>query len=182
MKKQQKRKDIGVPFDAKLLISVGELSIRKNHKIVIEALNKINDKGVYYAIVGKGELKEDLERIDKTGRLVLLGFRTDIVELLHASDLFVFPSIQEGLPVALMEAFVSKKICIASKIRGNTDLISANSSGYLFDLNDDQAILVTIIEALSRLYENVDLREVDIDRYSIKSIIKQIRDIYFEID
>ena len=80
----------------------------------------------WYVIVGKGDLKDELERIDTTGRLKLLGFRTDIVDLLHASDLFVFPSLQEGLPVALMEAMAAGVNVVASKIRGNTDLVDVN--------------------------------------------------------
>lgn len=90
-----------MPLDCKLLLSVGELSVRKNHKVVVEALQKLPN-GYWYVIAGKGDLKEKLEKMDTTGRLKLLGFRTDIVDLLHSSDLFVFPSLQEGLPVALM--------------------------------------------------------------------------------
>lgn len=101
MKWQMKKREIGVPLGAKLLISVGELSKRKNHRIVVEALQQLPDD-YWYVIVGQGELKEELKRLDKTGRLKLLGYRTDIVELLRCSDLFVFPSLQEGLPVALM--------------------------------------------------------------------------------
>lgn len=122
LQRQEKRQEIGVPSDAKLLISVGELSVRKNHKVIIEALQELSDD-YWYVIVGTGELKDELKRIDHTGRLKLLGFRTDIVELLHSADLFVFPSLQEGLPVALMEALSSGVRCIASDIRGNSDLM-----------------------------------------------------------
>ena len=121
------RKELRIPLNAKLLISVGELSHRKNHKVVIEALNKINDSNMYYIIVGEGILKSDLKNLDKTGRMQILGYRTDIVDLLRASDLFVFPSIQEGLPVALMEAISAELHCLASKIRGNTDLLDEES-------------------------------------------------------
>lgn len=121
-KRQVKRKEIGIPFDATLLISVGELSVRKNHRVVVEALQELPDN-YWYVIVGKGELKDELEAMDKTGRFRLLGFRTDIVELLHCSDLFVFPSLQEGLPVALMEAMASGLPVVCSRIRGCTDLV-----------------------------------------------------------
>ena len=55
-------------------------------------------------------------------------------ELLEAADLFVFPSLQEGLPVALMEAIANGKTCICSRIRGNTDLIKDEE--YLFEPGD----------------------------------------------
>lgn len=104
---------------------MGELSVRKNHKVVVEALQELPDD-YWYVIVGKGELKDELMALDHTGRLKLLGYRRDIVELLWASDLFVFPSLQEGLPVALMEAMASGINVVASHIRGNVDLIDEN--------------------------------------------------------
>ena len=121
LKRQEKRREIGVPINATLLISVGELSVRKNHKVVVEALQSLPDD-YWYVIVGKGDLKDELEKMDHTGRLKLLGFRTDIKELLWCSDLFVFPSLQEGLPVALMEAMAAGLPVVASDIRGNRDL------------------------------------------------------------
>ena len=119
---EEKRREIGVPLSAKMLLSVGELSARKNHRIVIEMLQKAPEN-YWYVIVGKGELKDSLLSLDKTGRVKLLGYRSDIRELLYAADLFVFPSVQEGLPVALMEAMACGKVCCASRIRGNVDLI-----------------------------------------------------------
>lgn len=75
----------------------------------------------YYIIVGKGKLAEELLALDKTNRLRLLGYREDVRELLWSSDVFVFPSLQEGLPVALMEAMAAGLPCVASDIRGNID-------------------------------------------------------------
>ena len=60
---------------------------------------------------------------DHTGRLKLVGYKSDIADLLHASDLFVFPSFQEGLPVALMEAMASGIPVVCSEVRGNIDLV-----------------------------------------------------------
>ena len=80
IKRQDKRREIGVPIDCNLLISVGELSVRKNHKVVVDALQSLPED-YWYVIVGKGDLKEELEQMDKTGRLKLLGFRIDIKEL-----------------------------------------------------------------------------------------------------
>lgn len=114
--------EIGVPNDAVLLLSVGELSARKNHKVVVQALQELPEN-FWYVIVGKGGLREELMGLDHTGRLKMLGYRTDIVDLLHASDVFVFPSLQEGLPVALMEAMTSGLPVVCSRIRGNTDLV-----------------------------------------------------------
>ena len=141
LKRQEKRAEIGIPVDAKLLISVGELSVRKNHKVVVEALQSLPDD-YWYVIIGKGQLKERLKAMDNTGRLKLLGFRTDIVELLHSADLFVFPSLQEGLPVALIEALSSGVPCVASNIRGNNDLMDAGLVDNMNSMDWKKAILI----------------------------------------
>lgn len=176
---QEKRTELGIPLEAKLLISVGELSVRKNHKVVVEALNEIDNPETYYIIVGRGNLKEELESADQTGRLKLLGFRTDIVDLLHCSDLFVFPSLQEGLPVALMEAMASGLQCIASRIRGNTDLMEGQYHGNLFSASDLDETVRIVRTAIMNKNINLKVRhEINMHDYDTKAINKKMSDIY----
>ncbi len=119
------------------LLSVGELIPRKNHEVIIRALAKLKNPRVFYFIAGDGELKKDLENLIESLNLeknvFLLGYRTDIRQLCNSSDIFVMPSIHEGLSVALMEAMGCGKAIIASKIRGNVDLIDQDKGGYLCD-------------------------------------------------
>ena len=122
-----KRKELGVPKDATLLLSVGELNENKNHETVIRA---IADLDVYYIIAGNGDLQEHLQDIidmlGMTERVKLLGYRTDVAELYQIADYYVLPSIREGLNVSMMEAMASGLPVICSRIRGNIDLIDNN--------------------------------------------------------
>lgn len=131
--KAAKRRELGVPEDARLLLSVGELNENKNHETVIRA---IADLDVYYAIAGEGDLHEHLQgvidELGLSGRVKLLGYRDDVAELYQAADVFVFPSMREGLPVSVMEAMASALPVVCSRIRGNVDLIDDNG-GVLFD-------------------------------------------------
>lgn len=172
LKRQAKRTEIGMPLDAKLLISVGELSVRKNHKVVVEALQEL-PKNYWYAIVGRGSLKEELENVDHTGRLKLLGFRKDIVDLLHASDVFVFPSLQEGLPVALMEAMAAGLPCIASKIRGNEDLINKSRLVKC----DDIEKWIQVIESTVTTIPNEDNCGLE-NIFKINTVLDKMWEIY----
>ena len=70
------------------------------------------------------DLKELISDLGLERQVHLAGFRTDVAELCKVSDIFVFPSRQEGLPVALMEAVASETPVVCSHIRGNTDLIT----------------------------------------------------------
>ena len=154
--KAAKRKELGVPEDATLLLSVGELNQNKNHETVIRALAGLD---VYYMIAGKGELQAHLQSvIDELGlndRVRLLGYRTDVAELYQAADIFCLPSFREGLNVSVMEAMSAGLPCVIGKIRGNVDLIDAGQGGYLHAPADPAAVT----EAVSKLAKDPALRQ-----------------------
>lgn len=131
-----KRKEIGIPEDAILLLSVGELNENKNHEVIIRAIAQLNDPNVHYAIAGKGDkevyLSELAETLGIAEQVHLLGYRTDVAELYKTANVYTLPSIREGLNVSLMEAMASGLPCAVGNIRGNTDLIDKNG-GVLFD-------------------------------------------------
>ena len=129
--RQKTRKELGVLNSEKMLLSVGELIPRKNHISVIEGLVKWRATHgdlapFHYFICGQGVLKEELQKLiiekDMEDCITLLGYRTDIRNILYATDLFIFPSKQEGLPVALLEAIAAGVQVKASNIRGNREL------------------------------------------------------------
>ncbi|ULH75708.1 glycosyltransferase [Levilactobacillus brevis] len=149
----EKRNELGIPNNATMILSVGELNNNKNHSAVINALGKIKHENIIYVICGIGEKKEELMSLAKAngleGSFKLLGYRTDVIEIMKAADIFIFPSFREGLPVSLMEAMAAGLPIIASKTRGNTDLIDDGVNGYLFkptESNDDD--LVRILKLL----------------------------------
>lgn len=129
----EKRREMGIPEDAVLLLSVGELNENKNHETVIRAIAGMD---AHYIIAGSGtrqaHLQNVIDTLGMTDRVKLLGYRKDVSELYKAADLFVFPSFREGLSVSVMEAMASGLSVACSRIRGNTDLIDENG-GALFD-------------------------------------------------
>lgn len=130
-----KREELGVPRDAFLLVSVGELNKNKNHEVVIRALAKLNNKNIHYVIAGSGPLKQCLltlsEKLGVSDQVHLLGQRNDVAEIYKASDVCCFPSIREGLPVSVMEAMASKLPIIANLNRGTKDLLCDAKCGML---------------------------------------------------
>ena len=183
--KEEKRKELGIPVDATMLLSVGELNENKNHETVIRA---IADLDVYYAIAGKGELKEHLENVIKElglkKRVKLLGFRKDVAELYQTSDIYVLPSIREGLNVSIMEAMATGKPVICGQIRGNTDLIGENEGGFLCKPKDTLAFKksITILTEDKKLSAKLGKRnKEEIKKYEINVVIKQMEKIYKEM-
>ena len=161
-------KEINVSKDSILLLSVGELSKRKNHIVMINALKGLPNN-VHYLICGKGDLEKSYrelsQRLGVSDRVHLLGFRSNIIEIMKSRDIFIFPSLQEGLPVALMEAMACGLPCIASSIRGNVDLLD-KKNGILIDKN----ISSSYIEAINTICENKTLKKELINNAQKNSI------------
>lgn len=155
--KTKVRQQLGIPENAFLLFSVGELNQNKNHSLVIRALAKLNNPNFHYMIAGKGDLKEPLEKLSKElgveKQVHLLGYREDIPVLYKCSDAFVFPSIREGLPVSLMEAMSAGLPVICSRIRGNVDLIENEKGGLLYSADNAGGFA----EGISKVYESQEL-------------------------
>ena len=141
----KKREELGMKDKDFLLLSVGELSKRKNHEVVIEALARLKIFPEYakiqYLICGQGAQEARLKYLADTlgvaGHVHFLGSREDAEELCECSDLFLFMSLQEGLPVALMEAMACGLPVICSRIRGNVDLVEDGVSGCIAENTPD---------------------------------------------
>ncbi|EEJ50810.1 glycosyltransferase family 4 protein [Oribacterium sinus] len=131
--REQKRQELGLSKEDIFVLSVGELNKNKNHEVVVRALAGLKGQNIVYMIAGEGNQREHLKTLaEENGvSLRLLGFREDICPLLEAADVFAFPSKREGLSVSVMEAMFMKKPVIASKIRGNIDLIKDGENGLL---------------------------------------------------
>lgn len=171
--KEELCKELNIPIDSILLLSVGELNDNKNHKVVIECLPEL-PKNVHYLICGVGPLKKQHEelakKLDVSDRLHLLGYRNDVIRIMKSCDVFIFPSKREGLSVALMEAMACGLPCIASKIRGNEDLIVESYDGYLVNLNKKEWLL-KIKYAIKLKRQN----DKNMDKYSMKLISEKLK-------
>ena len=132
------REKLGIPQAAQVLMTVGEHSVRKNHVVLLKAAAKLPD--VQVLLCGWGEGLPALEQLaDSLGirdRVHFLGFRKDVPEILPAADVYVFPSLHEGLPVALMEAMAVGLPVVVSNVRGCVDLIEQGDGGFLRDPMD----------------------------------------------
>ena len=187
---EKKRQELGLHPKDIFLLSVGEISDRKNHVVVIEAMKHLvqNYPQLKYFICGQGEKKQELQQLIRKYHLEdhvkLLGFRTDVAELCQAADVFVFPSKQEGLPVALMEAMACGVPVVCSRIRGNTDLVKNGENGHLVSADQPEEY-IQAIEKLLRIWKNTEeVRQMrknnraQIKQYSLQKIDKIMENIY----
>lgn len=179
-KKAEKCSELGLNTEDKILLSVGELNKNKNQEIVIRALAKINNPKVKYFIAGEGNFRDYLLNLIKelglNNQVKLLGYRTDILDLLAVTDLFVFPSHREGLSVSLMEAIACKVPVICSNIRGNKDLVVGSS---LFNQNDVEDVKNKILSFLfSDCLAEVESNYANLQKYSLGNVLQEMRKVY----
>lgn len=197
----QKKAELGIDAGKKVLLSAGELIKRKNHETIIKALAKIQDLSVIYVICGHGELDEYLHELAKSlgveNQVRFLGYRSDILELYKIADLYVFPSYQEGLPMALLEAMASGLPVVCSDIRGSRDLMEADLSGdktvrwkqgsggaMVREADDVEAYAEAIRELLknkSHLSQCGQRNWKEAEKFSSLCVEKKMREIYSRV-
>lgn len=180
----RKRTEINIPISAVMIISVGELNSNKNNQVIIKALSKLSDDSIHYVLCGVGNKEDELKTLSQElnieNNVHFLGYRTDIIELLNASDIFVMPSYREGLSRSIMEAMASGLPCVVSRIRGNVDLVEDEIGGFLVPVNDVSAItdklrVLAIDENLRKKMAMKNLEKISIfDTTKIISIMYHI--------
>lgn len=185
------RQEFGIPEDAFVLLSVGELNWNKNHAVVVEALGKLKEPNLYYIICGEGieklPLAERARHLGLEDRVYLPGFRTDIPDILKAADGFAFPSLREGLGLVAVEALASGVPVIASDNRGTREYMQDGSNGYVVWNNDTDGMA----EAIGKLYrmwkeEKADYEEMcrqarkTAERFGSKNVNKTMKAIYLQ--
>ena len=184
--RNEKRREYGVPENAFMLASAGELNQNKNHEVIIRALASINDKNIYYCIAGKGPLMEYLPNLAKElgieENVKVLGHRKDIPELYKSADVCVFPSYREGLGLAAIEGMASGLPLIVSNNRGAKSFAVDGVNAIVCPLGTN---FVPYAEAIKRLRDSEELRrsmseynKKESSKYEVKDINMQMKKIY----
>ena len=155
------RRGLGVGSEELLVICVAKLYAQKGHATLLEAFAgaSATDGRLRLALVGDGPLRDDLsaqiQRLGLAERVTLLGQRLDAARLVAASDLFVLPSLWEGLPMALLEAMASRKPVIASRVSGTDEVLTGGQHGVLVEPES----VAELRDALLRLAADPALRQ-----------------------
>lgn len=173
--------------DADLLVlAVGSLSRRKGHHVLLEAMHRIHERpGVprwKVAIAGEGversALEEGIQRLGLRDSVVLLGNRDDIPDLQAAADVFVMPSLWEGLPLAVLEAMFAGNPVIATTASGMPEAIDDGVHGLLVPPDDAIALGDAIHRLLTRPGERSKLGDAARQRAHSQFSVRVMTDAY----
>lgn len=179
------RKELRLNSDDFIILSIGELNKRKNHQTVIHALSKIRNTKIHYLICGKGKLLDNLQKLARKNGLEnnihFLGYRKDVVDICSQADLFVLPSLQEGLSVASLEAMYCGLPVVISDIRGVRDYFINGRNGYICGAQDVESFASSIVCLMNNRKLRVQMGEnnkKDVVPYSLTSVKKEVLSLF----
>jgi glycosyltransferase involved in cell wall biosynthesis len=131
------RHELGLRTDATLLCSVGRLVHDKGHVYLVRAMKPLRDRwpNLHLVLVGEGpedsRIVTEAEEHDLGDRVHLLGFRSDVVGIMKGTDVFCLPSLEEGMPVTVLEAMACTRPVIAADVGGVANLITSGETGII---------------------------------------------------
>lgn len=183
------RKKLGFEKKDTILTYVAEISKRKNQNLLIDIMKQVvstNDR-VKFLLLGDGEyfefIRKKVNDYNLQDNIFLLGYKTNVVDYLQISDIYISTSLQEGLPVNVIEAQFCELPCIVSNCRGNIDLVFDEKNGYVVDMNEKTIEAFT--NKILNLTENPTLRKDMglqntnyVKKYDVKTITNEIANLY----
>lgn len=186
--RQAVRNDLKLTQEAVICITVGRLVPVKGQMDLINAFPKVIEQhpNAHLLIVGEGELREELlqqvTHLKLTSNIHFLGWRTDIPNLLGASDIFVLPSLNEGLGLVLLEAMAQHLPTIATHVGGVPEVVNDGQTGLLVPAQSPQALTQAINQLIASPTKRMEMGEAGYQRavttFSIETTVEKTENIY----
>ena len=185
---EKKKKSLGLNLQSLVVGTVGWLLPIKGPMILLKAMDRVWQKypDVQLVYVGKGELQETLHtqalQRGLSDRVKFLGWRDDVHEIMPVFDLFVLPSLNEGMGRVLVEAMAAGKPVVASKVGGIPDLVKDGKNGLLVEPGDIDGLSFAIQELLSDKKIRDEMGEKGknmAQSFSVEKMIEKINDLYY---
>jgi glycosyltransferase involved in cell wall biosynthesis len=177
------RFEIGLAADIPLVGVVGRLDPIKDHLTLFRAFEAVRTvlPEARLLVVGDGPERERLENRAGDG-VIFLGNRSDVPEILRALDLFILPSLNEGISNTILEAMATGIPIVATRVGGNPELVEDGRTGILVKAGD----LQSIASAILRYLQHADLRarhgeagrQNVLKRFSIEAMVRSYEAVY----
>lgn len=175
--RQNIRKNLGLQDNDRVLVYIAELIKNKNQLMLLSMMKKL-DNSVHLLLVGpdhdNGATKSAINRMGLADRVHLLGWRSDIGDILAASDIYVASSLREGFPINLLEAMYCHLPVVATKNRGHVTAITHEKTGLLVDIGDAEQMATYVKELLSDKARYDAFSNIDVTRYQCDRIADEL--------
>ncbi len=188
MDKEYTRKELGLPLDKKIVLSVGNLVPVKGHELLIRASKTILEKrkDILFVIVGGGLLRKKLESL--VGELgvrehfLFAGPKPhdEIPLWMNAADLFVLPSLSEGNPTVMFEALSVGLPFVGTAVGGVPEVITSEDYGFLCPPRDSKCLAEKILIALEKDWDREKIRQYA-GQFTWGRVAERILEVYSEV-
>ena len=189
--RRQIHTELAVPPGGSLMLTVARFTIQKGHTYLLDAIPQVlkHHPDAVFALAGEGPRKVEMEaKAHELGiehALRFLGNRADIPELLAAADVFVMPSLWEGLPMALLEAMGMGLPVVVTEVEGVEDMIESSKNGLMVPVKDVDGIAASIVRLLDDPEERKRLgqaaRELLESEYTVDRMCADYERLFLEI-
>ena len=155
------RASYNIPDNHTVVVFMARMTLQKDPITMIRAFKYVADRHetITLLMIGQGDLDQEvLDTIEQNGlqkRVIRDGFRLDVADVLHASDIYCLPSHWEGQPIGLIEAMAMGKAVIATHVDGSKELVQDGVNGLLIDPQQPKQLA----NAIEQLYTDHELRE-----------------------
>jgi glycosyltransferase involved in cell wall biosynthesis len=184
------RKELDLPENDRVVGVVGNLYPVKGHQYLIEAIPAVLEKcpDTSFIFAGRGQLETELrDQVNKLGldkRVHFLGLRQDIPKILALLDIFVLPSLSEGLSMAILEAMMAGRPVIATRVGGNPEIVLDGETGFLVPPKDSQALASSLIALLENRHLTIQFGENGKRRaerqFTLQTMVSAYQSLYDE--
>jgi glycosyltransferase involved in cell wall biosynthesis len=181
-------KELGINGSQPVIGTVGNLYAVKGQAYLLRACAAVARAFPDFVLLvaGRGEqlgsLEEEARSLGIGGNVKFLGFREDVPSLLQAMDVFVLPSVSEGLPLSILEAMALRKPVVASNVGGIPEVVKDGVTGYLVPPKDPEALAEKILLLLHHPQIAADLGKSGQKRvqgaFSLEQMIQEYQSLY----
>lgn len=183
--------ELGIPEGVPLVGTAARLAPQKGLGIFLEASRIILDKGrpCIFLVAGEGPMKEELENrvnsLNLKGKVIFPGRVDNIAEFLSCLDIFILPSLSEGLSITLLEALAAEKPVVASRVGGVPEIVTDGVTGTLVPPGDPVSLASKVMEYLDNPEhsKNMGIRGSHRikDNFTLENMVKRTEELYKEL-
>jgi glycosyltransferase involved in cell wall biosynthesis len=184
------RKAFNAPLEVTVFCFVGRLTEQKGIDVFLRAIKMLPGQSGAFRVwlVGDGPLRSELEQYvakENLGSIVqFLGYRSDVPEILQASDVFVLPSRYEAMPISLLEAMAAGLPCVVTSVGDNAKIVEDGTTGIVVPPENPEALAT----ALRKMLADSEMRQAmgeaarkKAQEYSVERMAARIAEVYEEL-
>lgn len=183
------RKSMNIPELGPVVGTIARLAPQKGISFFLKAASLLKEYQVNFVIIGDGPLEESLKQeavdLGLQGRVTFTGRREDISDILSTLDIFVLPSVTEGLPLTILEAMAAGKPIVATRVGGIPEVIVDGKTGIIVPPKDPEAMAVALASLLGGREKMAKIglagQKLVKDKFTIDTMVERTMNLYSQL-